>query len=126
MHLYSATVKLKRPGDTSWTHELPKDFLTPAEVMILQNIHGSDAITNVKPNGEKNIVHSREVERLRFIYNRPDRDYVTQLFGAVPKLPQELEIAAAAEDEDTRAPVDIEDVIAEEPPKQTLGLPGKK
>jgi hypothetical protein len=114
MHLYNATVKLKNPKDTTWTHELPKEKLTPAEVHILKALHGADAVTNIKPIGDKNINHVKEIDRLRLVYNSPKRDVVTEVFGPQPTLPQDLPIAAA-EEEDTPLSLDVEDSIEKTP-----------
>jgi hypothetical protein len=63
---------------------------TVAEVMILRQIHGGEAVTDVKPVRNDRRAHATEIERLRGIYNRRG-SVVDQVFpGANPKLPTNL------------------------------------
>lgn len=51
-----------------------KRDVTPAEVMILRAMHGSDSIINPKVTGKENRNHKEEWERLRDIYGRDSED----------------------------------------------------
>lgn len=117
MHFYKATVKLRKPGDTSYTHELPIGGLSAPEVIILRHIHGEDSLTNLRPDGERNVRQHEELDRLRSIYNvavgnGAVRDVVRYVFGPVPQLP--LEVDLPAEEDEPAAPT-----------SSTLSLPKK-
>lgn len=97
MHFYKATIKIRKPGDTSYTHELPKGGLSAPEILILRHVHGDESVTNIRPDGEKNVKQAEEIERLGSIYNTDEgngtiRDVVRTVFGPMPKLPLELEL----------------------------------
>jgi hypothetical protein len=67
-----------------------KRGVTVAEIVVLRNIHGGDAVTSIQPVKNDRRSHALELDRLRSIYNRRDQ-VVDQLFpGANPKLPTNL------------------------------------
>lgn len=125
MKFYSAKVLLKG----SQINQVPKDRLSPAEIIVLRSIHGSDAVVDIKPSKamkpqrndrtpdiiELVPAESRykwrpqddaaERERLQTIYatalNRPGRNLVT-LFGPPHNpLPKELPDMAAEPEVET-------------------------
>lgn len=55
-------------------HVVPKgglkwpDVVTPAEVLILRQIHGEDAVINIRPSKEIKVSHAKEFERLAVRY----------------------------------------------------------
>jgi hypothetical protein len=93
MELCSATIRLSG----SLTNTVFKTHITPAEVLILQSIHGEDAVVDCKASGSNRAEHSKEWERLSSIYDNsngvttPDGEnasIMVRLFpGAVKKLP---------------------------------------
>lgn len=100
MELANVTVRL----GGLLTNTVPKIGITPAEILVLQHIHGSDAVVDIRPAGEDNkIRHEAEFRRLAAIYDggagaftdQPgaERDGVmSKLFpGAVKRLPVTLE-----------------------------------
>lgn len=113
------------------TNTVPKIGVTPAEILCLQAIHGSDAVVDIRPTGEEQRRDSDEFARLAAIYDRQAGDFddqpnteregiMARLFpGAVKRLPQTLEEigigpdAAAAEPAPAPAP-GIPDAPAEE------------
>lgn len=85
----------------SLLHTVHKVNVTPAEIMILQRIHGQDAVVDVRPTKvDKTIRHSAEYERLAGLYDRsasvdspdgPTPSIMQQMFpGAIKKLPTTL------------------------------------
>jgi hypothetical protein len=96
-----ANIVLRLGG--SVLHTVPKDKVTPAEILVLQRIHGSDAVVDVRPAGEdKNRRHQAEFDRLTLRYDRASsfssapgeetKSIMQSLFpGAMKKLPMTLE-----------------------------------
>jgi len=87
-----------RLGDSSG-HTVPKTNVTPAEIVVLQAIHGASAIVGIKPTKMDKRPHIEEYERLQGIYGRaPDGlmdagngDLLEKLFpGAAKQLPVSL------------------------------------
>jgi hypothetical protein len=86
----------------SLQHVVPKTQVTPAEIMVLQRIHGADAVVNVRPvKFDRNRRHADEYDRLAQFYDGAASDNVPgeeaksilkDLFpGAMKKLPETLE-----------------------------------
>lgn len=82
-------------------HVIHKQGVTPAEILVLQRIHGNDAVVDVRPTKiDKNRRHAEEFDRLAHLYDRgagvetPDTDQksiLKELFpGAMKKLPVSL------------------------------------
>jgi hypothetical protein len=42
--------------------------LTPAEVLLLQGLHGADAVLQIEPTGDVKREPAEEIQRLRFLY----------------------------------------------------------
>jgi len=80
-------------GDIS--HVIVKEFVTPAEIVLLRQIHGDHAVTNIRPTGAFD--HDGDAERnlLGEIY---DDATVEQVFGKYGDVPASL---AAAKIEDS-------------------------
>lgn len=71
--LETASILLALGGDQGNT--VPKYGVTPAELMVLRQLHGEDAITEIKVLDEVSEVTNRqEVGRLREIYARREGD----------------------------------------------------
>ena len=86
----------------SLLHTTIKTDVTPAEIMVLQRLHGNDAVVNVRPTRiDANRSHSREYDRLANLYDNAasasapgdeSTRLLGQLFpGAMKKLPVTLE-----------------------------------
>lgn len=102
MRLYKAVVKIKSPGSVAYTHELPKEGLTAAEIMILRSIHGADGVTNLVSTVMDRRAHREELDRLVDVYGAAA---VHRVFGPMPQLPVKLadEGDEGGEEEDTEA-----------------------
>lgn len=82
-------------------HTVPKALVTPAEILVLQRIHGHDAVVDVRPvKKDKNRSHAAEFERLAQLYDGAaqasapgdeSKSILGTLFpGAMKKLPMTL------------------------------------
>lgn len=69
---------------------VPRKAVTPAEIMLLQGIHGSDAVTNIRVIGEQEGSMDSERDRLGRFYG--DAKVVAQ-FNQFGDLPTTLEAA---------------------------------
>lgn len=108
----------------SMLHTVPKTGVTPAEILVLQRIHGNDAVVEVRPvKFEKNRSHLKEYDRLASIYDNaasasaPGEEggsIMGLLFpGAMKKLPRtlkEIGMAGLAAPE-VEAEVEVEEVL---------------
>jgi hypothetical protein len=108
MHFYKATVKIRKPGDTSATHENDMDNLSAPEVIILRHQFGDDGVVNVRPAmpSERGVKHAEEIDRLRHKYvGRNEHgeavDVIRQVFGVSPQLPTQLDTEEAEAEETT-------------------------
>lgn len=63
---------------------VPRPSVTPAEIMLLQAIHGADAVTNIRVIGEEDTTMDAERDRLGRFYG--DQRVVAQFnqFGDLP------------------------------------------
>lgn len=87
----------------SLLHTVPKTNVTPAEILVLQKIHGSDAVVDVRPTKfDQNRGHRVEFDRLADLYDKgagdsaipeeESKSILNQLFpGAMKKLPTKLD-----------------------------------
>lgn len=80
-------------------HVVPKQDVTPAEIIVLQQIHGTDAVQDVRPKRMDKRSHTEEFDRLRRTYGRNGLQSVDgepsvlldRLFpGAIKRLPVTL------------------------------------
>jgi hypothetical protein len=71
-------------GD-SGLHVAKKYNVTPAEVVMLRQIHGPEAVTDVQPRGSDRRPLAEEVDRLRKCYGA--RAFLATFPGASPILP---------------------------------------
>lgn len=99
MDVFSAIVKL-RSGAASglFTGEVPKTDLSAAEVLLLQSMHGEDAVISIVKTGSDKRKTAAERDRLASVYGPM---VVAKLFGAEKwkTLPQKLPTAdTSAED----------------------------
>jgi len=69
--------------------------VTPAEIMLLQSIHGADAVTNIRIIGEQDNTSDVERDRLGRFYGD---DKVVNLFNQFGELPNTLEAARIGEE----------------------------
>ena len=86
----------------SQLHTVPITNATPAEILVLQRIHGDDAVTDIRPTKvDKTRRHQSEYERLAHKYDRgstfqsapgeESKSIMASLFpGAMKKLPLTL------------------------------------
>lgn len=70
------------------TNTIIKNDITAAEILILRNIHGDDAVRSIKTLGEVNREYNKEYERLLFTYGR--KKVQAAFPGNRPVLPQKL------------------------------------
>jgi len=69
---------------------VPKTLVTPAEIMLLQSIHGDDAVTNIRVDGSFDVTSDVERDRLGSFYGDQK---VVNLFNQYGDLPNTLEAA---------------------------------
>ena len=69
---------------------VPKTQVTPAEIMLLQSIHGADAVTNIRVVGELDATMDQERNRLGSFYKD---EKVVSMFNQFGDLPATLEAA---------------------------------
>ena len=74
---------------------VPRPSVTPAEIMLLQTIHGSDAVTNIRVIGEEDTTMDAERDRLGRFYG--DAKVIAQ-FNQFGDLPTTLEAARIGEE----------------------------
>jgi hypothetical protein len=85
-------------------NSVPKVGVTPAEILVLQHIHGTDAVVDIRPTGfDKKRRHDGEFARLARIYDPNAGDFTSTageekksimaiLFpGAIKRLPVTLD-----------------------------------
>ena len=128
MKLYKALVRI----NGSLLNEVAKDNLTAAEIMVLQRIHGDDAVQNVIETGAvKGRSGAQERERLAGIYRAggPDIDrknrvegkrFIENIFG-VAGVPLPEEYTAAKQLEEGEEPAEEEIILKGAAPKLALG-----
>lgn len=68
MKLYSC--KLRLAGAT--TNEIEKPEVTAAEIEVLRELHGIDAVVDIKEAGENKLSSAEERARLRRFYANPE------------------------------------------------------
>lgn len=107
-----AKVYVRLGGDTRQV--VPKEGVTPAEVVVLKHIHGGQqAIGKVLLTGETAVDDARELRRLRQNYTSPNcQKFLGEAFpGLDPKLPQtfsDIGVRLAKEDDEVAEEVESE------------------
>lgn len=102
-------------------HVVPKQGVTVAEICVLREIHGHDAVVNIRPTKMDKRSHAEEFERLVRTYagasrqspeeNGPRKVNIASMFpGVVKKLPVSLEEAGISI---TGEPLEAQDDVAE-------------
>lgn len=90
-------IELRLAGNLQ--HVVPKQDVTPAEILILREIHGPDAVVNIRPKKMDKRSHGAEWERLVARYGKNGQSagpggssvLLDNLFpGAVKRLPVSL------------------------------------
>lgn len=76
------SISLAIAGDI--THTISKEFVTAAEIVMLQQIHGSHAVTNIKPTGSFDHDSDGERNRLGELYNDQKVDETFTKYGELP------------------------------------------
>lgn len=71
-------------------HVVPKHSVTPAEIVLLQKLHGDDAITEIRVEGKERRSHEEERDRLGARYGD---DKIFDAFGQYGDLPSSLKAA---------------------------------
>jgi len=92
MQLYSGKVRLN--GNVY--HEVRKDGMSAAEVVLLQHIHGNDSVVDIAKDGETERRDPVERTRLMEIYGD---DKVREVFG-LSSLPLPQVLTGLDEDDD--------------------------
>lgn len=73
----TANVLVRLGGDLG--NAVPKIGVTPAEILVLKHIHGSDAVVDVRPAGfDKRRRHEEEYNRLAATYDRGAGEFVSR------------------------------------------------
>ncbi len=113
--MYRYSGKLRLSG--SVMHEVYKENMSAAEVMILRRLHGEDALVDLVEHGNDRSPHAAEREKLKQIYcgsgqNRTRIDF-ERLFGAdhmdLPaRLPQVKEEDDELKNSFTRPKTDVD------------------
>lgn len=123
MQLCNITLRL----GGSLLHTVPKTGVTPAEILVLQRLHGNDAVTDIRPvKFDKNRGHLTEYDRLAQLYDgaaqasAPGEEsgaLLGKLFpGAMKKLPRtlkEIGITGLVANEDVRETI-VDQTVTEE------------
>jgi hypothetical protein len=107
MHLYRCRVNHAGNRDM----QIHREEVTPAEIVILQTLHGADSISNIEKVREKPV--RQEVERKRLADTYGSRVFARLFPGARPMLP--LTLAEAGLSEDGRS---LEQIEAESDPPE--------
>lgn len=120
MKLYSC--KLRLAGAT--TNEVGKPDVTAAEIEVLRELHGADAVVDIKEAGENALSSAEERARLRRIYANPESlnsqvaakraNLLRNLFGH-DRLPLPDELLERVSDEED----DFETAAVEAPVRRT-------
>ena len=71
-------------------HVVPKHSTTPAEIVLLQRLHGNDAVTEIVVTEKENRSHEDERDRLGARYGD---DKIMETFGQYGDLPTTLKEA---------------------------------
>lgn len=104
-------------------HTVPKMGVTPAEIVVLQHIHGEGSVVDIRPTGKNSRhTHQQEFARLSGLYDRPvasgfgakpgeeGETILSRLFpGALKKLPETLADIGMDPGAEPIAPVDEPD-----------------
>jgi hypothetical protein len=82
MDVYKAKVRLTG----SMLNEVRREELTAPEILLLQRIHGGDAVLEIEKTGTAKVNHREERERLYLGYraainNKTQTHFVEELFG---------------------------------------------
>lgn len=112
MQLYNAKVRLS--GNV--LNEVERNAITAAEVIVLQAVHGADAVVNVKPVKMDKRNHRDERDRLEYRYGKPR---IEQLFGPAhsgSKLPVKLDGMKARKADEPASSKPADDVPADDVP----------
>jgi hypothetical protein len=133
MDICNCTVHLGGSRDMA----VSKSGVTPAEILILQAMHGHDAVVRIQPAGKVKRSNAEEKDRLASVYiaKLPDSEeetFVSKLFpGFDPRMPTELkalglDAAFYAPAAPAVAPVEIEEVEEEPAPAPAPSKRGRK
>lgn len=75
-------------------HGITKDFVTASEIVVLRNIHGETAVSEIRPTGSFDHGSDEERNRLGELYND---ELVAEIFGKFGEVPISLEDAKIEE-----------------------------
>lgn len=119
-----ANILLALGGDKDNT--VPKTMVTPAEIAVLQYVHGNESVSDIEPYGQVDRAHRAERQRLLERYGRMDEGRLTSkaveaLFpGAAARvyetfaeleLPEEFYKAASRVTNDGKANAVVEEAL---------------
>lgn len=98
MRLYDCKVGMRASDGPVVIHEARRLGCTAPEILVLQNIHGEDLVTEIKPsNMKRDFQKKNERDRLCTLYG--ERMVIETLGPKAAKLPDELEVDSAVEPE---------------------------
>lgn len=78
MQLLNALVALT--GDRN--NMVPKHGITPAEILLLQQLHGADSVLQIEPVGDVERTPLAEIERLKMLY--PQKQLIQDIWRDWP------------------------------------------
>lgn len=81
--MQQANCHVRLAGDVG--NEVFKSCITPAELLILQAIHGGGSVLKIEPRGMDKRSHADEIERLKTEYG--DDNFKKVFPGFAPQLP---------------------------------------
>lgn len=93
MMRYNAKVKLTSPNGAPSVHQVQKEGLSAAEILVLRKIHGDDAVTNIVGITNDKTPHEEERGKLAARYGSAlakNGSSMALLFGEHGKLPIHL------------------------------------
>lgn len=95
------TCEVKLASDTQTVNTVIKSGVSPAEIVILLDLHGEGSVINIKPNSMDKVPHGQERERLCGIYGLHvvDRIFPGQ-FSKLPVTLSDIQIGPAEEAEE--------------------------
>jgi len=93
--LYNCNV---RPGG-DLIHDVPKENLSAAEIMVLNHVHGEGSVVNIEPTKTTRTPHKEEYGRLCDVYGAKS---VQEVFGNIfnVRLPNKLDLDAMDDDDE--------------------------
>jgi hypothetical protein len=94
MQMYTAKIRLVKPGDVHPVHEITRGDLSASDITMLRAVHGEDNILVSEDREGPTRKHADEVERIRGTYGPKA---VAKVFGEFPRLPSRVVVESFSE-----------------------------